>query len=66
MPCHINKDDHYCIAMNFLSIGNDILVPFLKACERKQFILVVVKYFTKWIKVEALEEITINKVISFL
>jgi hypothetical protein len=52
--------------MNFLSIGNDILVPFHKDCERKQFILVVVKYFTKWIKVEALEEITINKVISFL
>ena len=66
MPRHINKDDHYCIAMNFLLIRNDILVPFFKACERKQFILVVVKYFTKWIKVEALEEITINKVITFL
>jgi hypothetical protein len=43
-----------------------ILGPFSKAYGRRQFILLVVNYFTNWVETEALAEITTRKVISFL
>jgi len=43
----------------------DILWPFLKAFRRTQLVLLVVEYFTKWVEVEALVEITISKIIFF-
>jgi len=46
--------------------GMDILGPFPKETRRRQFVLVVVDYFTKWVEVEALADITANKMISFL
>jgi hypothetical protein len=44
----------------------DILGPFPKETRRRQFVLVAVDYFTKWVEVEALADITANKMISFL
>jgi hypothetical protein len=43
----------------------DILGPFPKTTRKRQFVLVVVNYFTKWVEAEALADITTNKVISF-
>lgn len=43
----------------------DILGPFTKAIGKRKFVLVVVDYFTKWVEVEALVEITTNKVLYF-
>ena len=43
----------------------DILGPFPKTTGKRQFVLVVVDYFTKWVEAEALADITTNKVISF-
>lgn len=56
------------IASSFLcsQYRMNILGPFPKTCEKRQFILVAIKYFNKWIEVEALIEITTCKVIFFL
>jgi hypothetical protein len=50
----------------FCQWGIDILGPFPKATGKRQFIIVVMNYFTKWVEDESLADITANKVISFL
>jgi hypothetical protein len=44
----------------------DILGPFPKATRKRQFVLVAIDYFIKWVEDEALVNITANKMISFL
>lgn len=44
----------------------DILGLFPKATSKRQFVQMVVDYFTKWIEIEALKKITINNVFSFI
>lgn len=50
----------------FAKWGIDILGPFPPVNGNKKFVLVVIDYFTIWVKVEALATIITNKLISFL
>ncbi|XP_043693013.1 uncharacterized protein LOC122643459 [Telopea speciosissima] len=49
----------------FVQWGMDILGPFPKAFGGKQFIVVAVDYFTKWVEAKALATITTAKVWKF-
>jgi hypothetical protein len=49
-----------------LSMGNGFVVTILQAPGRRQFILVDVEYFTKWMESKAMAEITTSKVTYFL
>ena len=50
----------------FVHLGLDIIGPLVKTKNNKQYILVVVDYFTKWVEAEATETITSQDVIKFL
>lgn len=45
---------------------NSILGPFLKTVGQKKFLIIVVKYFSKWPEVKAVPTITARKVINFV
>lgn len=47
-------------------MGIDILGPFSKTLRQKRFVIVAVKYFSKWHEVEVVPTITARKVIDFV
>lgn len=49
----------------FMQWGMDILGPFDLAPGNLGYLIVIVDYFTKWIEVEALTNITVTNVIKF-
>jgi len=50
----------------FATWGIDILCPFTVGRGQTKFMIVVVDYFTKWIKAEALTKITVQEVQTFI
>lgn len=50
----------------FVKWGLDFLGPLLVDDRQKKFVIMAVNYFTKWVEVEAVQDIMTNDVKSFI
>lgn len=72
--CQIHDNDHHVPQNEYHSMsspvpfaqwGMELLGPFLKAKEGKEYLVVAVNYFTRWIEVKALNSITSKNIQDF-
>ncbi|KAL0373880.1 UNVERIFIED_CONTAM: Gag-Pol polyprotein [Sesamum radiatum] len=64
--CPGNTHGTYSDRVLIRPVGIDILGPFPPAVAQKKFIVMAVEYFTKWVKAEALANITEKEMINFI
>lgn len=50
----------------FFKWGIDMLGPFLKTTGQRKFVIVAVKYFSKWPEAEVIPNINARKIIDFV
>lgn len=73
--CHKHGPLIHVPATDMISIGSpcpfpqwgiDIVCPFIKAFGQRQFLVVAVDYFTKWVEAEPLTRITEGEIMKFI